>query len=53
MCYTIDEGAEGSMTIAQVKEIVDWVEGPATGIKMTGLTIPDTFSDIATNLSLP
>jgi len=51
MCYTIDEGAEGSMTIAQVKEIVDWVEGPATGIKMTGLTIPDTFSDIGVKVS--
>ena len=41
MCYNIDPDTEGSLTLAQLKEIKDWVEGPVTGIKYSGLTVPN------------
>ena len=49
MCYNIDPGTEGSLTLAQLKEIKDWVEGPETGIKYAGLSVPsiEGLSDLA------
>lgn len=44
MCYNIDPDREGSLSIAQFKEITEWVEGPKTGIKVDGLSIPETLS---------
>ncbi len=43
MCYNIDPDTEGSLSTAQFKEITEWVEGPMTGIKMDGLSIPVTL----------
>jgi len=43
MCYNIDPDTEGSLSISQFKEIIDWVEGPLTGVKVAGLTIPETM----------
>jgi len=51
MCYTIDEGAQSSMSVDQVKEIINWVEGPATGIKMTGLTVPEALPSLDVEIS--
>ncbi|MFT4533786.1 MAG: phosphoribosylanthranilate isomerase [Saprospiraceae bacterium] len=44
MCYNIDPDTEGSLSIPQFKEITEWVEGPMTGIKISGLAIPETMS---------
>lgn len=44
MCYNIDPDTEGSLTIPRFKEITEWVEGPMTGIKIAGLTIPETLT---------
>ena len=46
MCYNIEAETEGSLTPAKLKEIVDWVEGPVTGIKMAGLAVPATINDV-------
>jgi len=43
MCYNIDPDTEGSLTTAQFKEITEWVEGPLTGVKISGLSIPVTL----------
>ena len=45
MCYNIDPDTEGSLSIPQFKEITEWVEGPMTGIKISGLAIPESLSD--------
>lgn len=44
MCYNIDTDTEGSLSISQFKEITEWVEGPLTGIKISGLSVPETMT---------
>ena len=44
MCYNIDPDTEGSLSIPQFREITEWVEGPSTGIKASGLAIPITLA---------
>ena len=46
MAFNINPSAVGSLSSEKVKEIVDWVEGPATMIKMEGLDVPETFYDV-------
>jgi len=45
MAYNIDPASSGSLSSAKLKEIADWVEGPATMIKMEGLEVPENLSE--------
>ncbi|MEM9544599.1 MAG: hypothetical protein AAGA77_01430 [Bacteroidota bacterium] len=46
MAFTIDSNASGSLSGKQLKEIVDWVEGPDTMVKIEGLEIPDSLEEV-------
>ena len=46
MAYNIDPNSENSLSPTQLKEIVDWVEGPKSMIKMEGLEIPESLDEV-------
>ena len=46
MAYNIDSSVENALSPAQLKEIVDWVEGPETMIKIDGLAVLLELSEI-------
>lgn len=46
MAYNIESSTSSSLTSAQLKEIVDWVEGPAVIIKMEGLEVPENLNEV-------
>ena len=52
MAYNIDSSGSDSLSMAQLKEITDWVEGPETMIKMEGLAIPDNLEEVNNNLEI-
>lgn len=52
MYYNIEEDTAGSLSISQIKEIIDWVEGPDSGIKLSGLTIPQHLSEAVDTLNI-
>ncbi|MDF1696562.1 MAG: hypothetical protein P1U56_12045 [Saprospiraceae bacterium] len=52
MAYNIDPSGENALTPAQLKEIVDWVEGPSTMIKMEGLEVPESLSETLSTLDI-
>ncbi len=52
MAYNIDPSTEGSLTSDQLKEIIDWVEGPAVMIKMEGLEVPETLKDVQSKIEV-
>lgn len=52
LAYNIDPSSFGSLTMKQLKEIVDWVEGPATLIKMEGLEIPENLEEAKSNIEI-
>jgi phosphoribosylanthranilate isomerase len=52
MAFNIDPSASGSLSGIQLKEIVEWVEGPATMIKMEGLEIPEILHDIKSQIDI-
>lgn len=46
MAYNIEPSATGSLTSAQLNEIVNWVEGPDVIIKMEGLQVPENLTEV-------
>jgi len=52
LCYTIDEGVEGSVSPQMLKEMVDWVEGPATAIKISGLQVPEFLESLSNDIGI-
>ena len=52
MAYNIDSSSSDSMSSARLKEIVDWVEGPTTFIKMEGLEIPESFGELQSLINI-
>lgn len=50
LAYTID--SDNALSPEKLKEIVDWVEGPETMIKLEGLEVPDHFSSLQSELSI-
>jgi len=52
MAFNMDPSASDSMTIDQVKEIVDWVEGPDTMIKMEGLDVLENLGEIQSKVDV-
>jgi len=52
MAYSIDPAANGALTGKKLKEIVDWVEGPATMLKMEGLELPENLAEIQSLISV-
>lgn len=50
LAFNIDPLSENSLTPAQLKEIVDWVEGPKTIIKLDGLDVPETLTDVISSI---
>jgi len=46
LAYNIDPSSSDSVSSAQLKELVDWVEGPDTFVKMEGLEISPNLIDI-------
>ena len=52
MAFNIDTDAADALTADQLKEIVDWVEGPATMIKMEGLQVPDNLNDVRSKVEI-
>jgi len=52
MAYNIDPSAAGSLTSDQLKEIVDWVEGPDVMIKMEGLEVPATLHEVQSKVGV-
>lgn len=49
MFFNVEEGTTGSLTVPEIKEIIDWVEGPQSGIKISGLSVPEELPE-ATNI---
>ena len=45
MFFNVEEAAMGSLSVPEIKEIIDWVEGPQSGIKISGLSIPEQLSE--------
>lgn len=52
MAYNIDPSSSGSLTSSKLKEIVEWVEGPGTMIKMEGLEVPETLEDVKSQIEV-
>ena len=52
MAYTIDPSSSNALPSTKLKEIVDWVEGPATMIKMEGLEVPENFEEVKTQINV-
>jgi len=52
MAFNIDPSSSDSLNGAQLKEIVDWVEGPATMIKMEGLEVPVNLNDVRSKVEI-
>lgn len=52
LAYNIDPLSDNSLTSAELKEIADWVEGPATMLKIDGLEVPETLSDFTSNINV-
>lgn len=52
MAYNIDPATDNSVSPIQLKEIVDWIEGPTTLIKMEGLEVPENLSEIRESVGI-
>lgn len=52
MAYNIDASTENALSPSQLKEIVDWVEGPSTFIKMEGLEVPENLSEVSESIGI-
>ena len=52
MAYTLDPDNPDSLSATQLKEIVDWVEGPSTFVKMEGLTPPEGIDDVVEQMNI-
>jgi phosphoribosylanthranilate isomerase len=46
LSYNIDPSSDNSLSSAQLKEIVEWVEGPSTIVKLDGLEVPENFVEL-------
>lgn len=51
MAYNIDSSSD-SLSSKKLKEVVDWVEGPATMIKMEGLEVPENLGDYKSQIDI-
>ena len=52
MAYSIDPTASDALTGKKLKEIVDWVEGPTTMLKIEGLELPETLTEVQSLISV-
>ncbi len=52
MAYSIDPSTAGSLSGAQLKEIVDWVEGPVTMIKIDSLEVPENLEEVRSKINV-
>lgn len=52
MAYTIDPHSKDGLSPIRLKEIVDWVEGPSTMIKIEGLEVPEYLNEIKEKIEI-
>ena len=52
MTYNIEPSSSNSLTIAQLEEIVNWVEGPDVMIKMEGLEVPENINEVKAAINI-
>lgn len=52
MAYNVDPAASNAINAAQLKEIVDWVEGPNTMIKLEGIEVPENLGEVLSSVDV-